>query len=114
MWKKIIELINAQKQKMNFNPRQRDFNRMLEVGAADFFDAAFNLINAVEAADPEAIGNAAEELGTRNRHATSKQLGLKFDKKELDSIINLISKYLESKNSPSKEIIIEKIKKELA
>ena len=71
-----------------------------------------NLIQSVESENVDAINRAAEDFGSENKHNNNKRLSLRFDQKEINAIINLISKYLESKNNPSKEIIIEKIRNE--
>jgi hypothetical protein len=112
MHHKIINFIETNKAIIDPQRRENQVNDLLKVTTESFFKSILNLIQSVESENVDAINRAAEDFGSENKHNNNKRLSLRFDQKEINAIINLISKYLESKNNPSKEIIIEKIRNE--
>jgi hypothetical protein len=110
---KIINFIETNKAIIDPQRRENQVNDLLKVTTESFFKSILNLIQSVESENVDAINRAAEDFGSENKHNNNKRLSLRFDQKEINAIINLISKYLESKKNPSKETILEKIRAEI-
>jgi hypothetical protein len=110
---KIIDFIDTNNKIIDPDKKRNKVNDILKVTTESFFKSILDLIQSVESENIDAINRAAQDFGDENNHFNNKRLNLRFDQKEINAIINLISKYLESKKNPSKEEIVKQLKEKL-